>query len=1031
RLADMMGQPAPTSEQVAVIEAPLAPMLVVAGAGSGKTETMAARVVWLIANGLVEPRQVLGLTFTRKAAHELGERIAQRLLTLADVLAADGLPVPPGLERGRDELLGQRPTVHTYNGFALDLVTEHALASGLDPDLTMLSASASWQLAHDLVEARGDTLGIDASPATVTAALISLTSSLADHLVTPAAMRTEVERIRDHVTSIPLQHEGRRRAIPKPVAQAIAALDARAALAPLIEEFSARRREHGMLDFADQVSVAAHIARHVPEAGALARDLHRVVLLDEFQDTSVAQLELLAGLFGAGHATCAVGDPQQAIYGWRGASSASLQGFVDAFGTPEVPVLQRTLSTSWRNDQAPLALANRIAAPLREDSRAVAIPELRARPGAGEGAVEIHEAADERTEAAAIARWILARRAEDETHDATAAVLVRARRQIPALVEGLEAAGLTVEVVGLGGLLHRPEVADVRAVLECLEDPGRGDSLMRLLAGPRYRIGARDLAVLGRWRTHLARRRPTGTGDPAEDVGLLDALDDLPPADWSDPEGRQLSGPARDRLSELQHLLRSLRRRLGLPLQDLISAVITALGVDVALLSTAQTDPARALHDLEAFRSHAAEFERTAIDPGLGAYLALLDISEDKEAGLAVTAGTLEPDPRAVTVVTMHSAKGLEWDLVAVAGLTEGTVPSYDLRRAKEDETGRVRIPAPGWLGPLADAAVPTSLRGDAHILPELRWAEADTQVEAEEILQDYYARVGDESLVEDRRLVYVAVTRARRRVLLTSAAWRAGLRSPRPRSRYLQEAGTLVPERFHVREEIPEENPLERAARHASWPPPVGPAEQARATDAALITTHRGGPPVEATGPDAAAWEEMTRRVIADLAARRAPLTARAPSRMSASEVVARARDAQSAPWDLLRPLPRRPSADARRGTAFHAWLEQRLGAGTLLDLEDLEELAELDETDTGTHHAAELPDLAELRERFDASIWASRTPLVIEEPVSTVIGGIGVRGVIDAAYPDPEGTDGTEGVVILDWKTGRPPRGADRRAR
>src|SRR5690606_24482541 len=155
----------------------------------------------------------------------------------------------------------------------------------------------------------------------------------------------------------------------------------------------------------------------------------------------------LTDLFGPGHPACAVGDPQQAIYGWRGASAASLAGFADAFATEEQPVLQRTLSTSWRNDEAVLAVANRLAGPLRSAGGGVGIPELQPRPGAGEGACEIIEAADERTEATAIAQWILARRAEDpdDAPPASAAVLVRARRQIPALVDGLEAAGLPTE----------------------------------------------------------------------------------------------------------------------------------------------------------------------------------------------------------------------------------------------------------------------------------------------------------------------------------------------------------------------------------------------------------------------------------------------------------------------------------------------------------------------------------------------------------------------------------------------------------
>ena len=1023
QLAALLEQPPPTDEQIAVIEAPLAPMLVVAGAGSGKTETMASRVVWLIANALIEPRQVLGLTFTRKAAHELAERISARLAMLATALRAEGLPLPPGLERGQDDLVGQRPLVHTYNGFALDLVREHALAVGVDPELTMMSTSASWQLAHSLVESWDDSLDLDSSPATLTAALISLTSSLADHLATPSQLAQHLTQVHDHLAGIPLQVEGRRRTTPKAVAKVLDSLESRLALIPLLERFAEVRTERAALDFADQVSLAAKIARTVPAAGRLARRMHRVVLLDEFQDTSVAQLEMLTDLFGPGHAACAVGDPQQAIYGWRGASAASLAGFARTFATDDQPVLQRTLSTSWRNDQAVLAIANRLAAPLRQAGAGITIPELHARPGAGEGAAEMIEASDERAEARAIAAWVQRRR--DETANGedvpSAAVLVRARRQIPALVEGLEEAGLVVEVVGLGGLLHRPEVADVRAVLHCAHDPGRGDALMRLLAGPRFRLGARDLAVLGRWRDRLASRTrgsaAPGSEDEAETVSLVDAVDDLPPAGWTDPSGRELSATGRERLRQVQQLLREVRRLLPLPLPDLITATVRALGVDLALL---ETDPtSRALADLEALRDHAAGFDRTAQRGGLAAYLDLLEISEDEEAGLAVTAAPeLAHDPSAVTIVTMHSAKGLEWDLVAVAGLTEGTVPSYNLRRAKTDESGRVRVPDNGWLGELASAAVPTALRGDAETLPDLAWAEADTQVEAEGLITEYQFAQGEESLREDRRLMYVAVTRARRRLLLTSAAWRSGVTTARPRSRYLTEATSLVPEQFRTVQHVPETNPLESQRAITQWPPAPGEAELAR--DRAEQLLDRVAQDEHAVPMADEQLAEVVRRAIVDLEQQAAAPTVHSPPRLSASQVVRQAQDPAGAAIDLLRPLPRRPSPAAARGTAFHAWLESRYEDPALLDLEDLVALAESADDSREDPAAA---DTATLRDAFEASPWADRTPIAVEQPVTTRVGQVAVRGVIDAVFAEPEGTGGRQGVLIVDWKTGRVP--------
>jgi DNA helicase-2/ATP-dependent DNA helicase PcrA len=1078
-LARMMGMPSPTEEQAAVIEAPTAPMLVVAGAGSGKTETMASRVVWLIANGIVQPRQVLGLTFTRKASHELSERITGRLRTLESAMRSEGLPLPPGLGRGNghgagDELLGQRPAVATYNGFALDLVTEHALRVGLDAEFTMMSPSASWQLAYELVEASDDSLDVDASPATLTAALISMTSSLADHLVTPRRLGEELRAISHHLTSIPLQDEGRRRTTPKAVADVLRACETRIALLPLLERFEAERVERAALDFSDQVRLAARIAREVPEAGRLERELHPVVLLDEFQDTSVAQLRMLADLYGPGHATCAVGDPQQAIYGWRGASAASLDGFVQAFSGEGAPVLQRTLSTSWRNDEAPLAVANTIAAPLREASTTVTIPELRARPGAGQGAVWALETTDERAEARAIAGWILDRRGgSPELPDAgavpagedgqdtppSAAVLVRARKQIPPIVEALEETGLPVQVIGLGGLLNRPEVADVRALLACVDDPGRGDWLMRLLAGPRFRLGARDMAALGGWRDRMAsRRRHRASGgddrggrgvDEADEISLIDAVDDLPPEEWADGTGRALTASARERLVDLQHILRRMRRRLSLPLPDLVWEAVRALGTDLALLETSGEQghgpagdregpaPADPLAALESFRDYAAAFERTAQHPGLGPFLALLEVSEDREAGLAMTTQDQEPDPTAVTVVTMHSAKGLEWDLVAVAGLEEGTVPSYDLRRAKTTEDGTVRVPDSGWLGPLAEASLPSSLRGDADILPQLEWQQADTQVEAEGLVQDFRFAQGEESLREDRRLMYVAVTRARSALLLTSAAWRGTQARPRPRSRYLAQVLPLVPDPFHERQEVPESNPLERERMDASWPPSPGEAEQRRERAAQALAGSGPDPcardPLTGDGAEDDALLEQTRRVVADLRAQRDALTVHSPVRLSASQIVARAQDPEAAARGMLQPLPRRPSASARRGTAFHSWLEQRFTAGTLLDLEDLTDLADLEEPwtggdgpvdDTGDDAAA----LARMRESFEVSSWAGRTPLAVEEPVTLTIGQIAVRGIIDAVYSDPEDPDG---VVIVDWKTGAPPTGARRRAR
>ena len=171
-------------------------------------------------------------------------------------------------------------------------------------------------------------------------------------------------------------------------------------------------------------------------------------------------------------------------------------------------------------------------------------------------------------------------------------------------------------------------------------------------------------------------------------------------------------------------------------------------------------------------------------------------------------------------------------------------------------------------------------------------------------------------------------------------------------------------------------------------------------------------------------------RRAIDDLEQQAAPPLVHSPPRLSASQVVHQAQDPRGAAIDLLRPLPRRPSPAAARGTAFHAWLESRYDSTALLDLEDVLDLGE----DEGPHR----DDLA-LREAFDSSQWAQRTPIVVEHPVQTRVGEIAVRGVIDAVFEDPDSPEnsdstdserpGARGVIIVDWKTGRVPRPAQLR--
>ena len=410
RIAQLVGQHPPTEEQRAVIEAPLRPSLVVAGAGSGKTETMAARVVWLVANGLVDPDQVLGLTFTRKAAGELSERVRRRLRGLVRAAAAEGVELPTGAAVV-DELA--RPHVSTYHAYAASLVADHALRLGVEPGARLLGEAAQWQLASQVVESWAGDLATSAATSTVVDAVLALSGALDEHLLDPEQARRGIEDLVDSLLATPAGTPPK--APYAKVRDLVASLGERARVLDLVADYRARKRAADSLDFGDQVALAARIARDVPEVGAAERERFRVVLLDEYQDTSYAQLVLLQALFTAGHPVTAVGDPHQSIYGWRGASPGGLARFPAAFPVVEEgpdgrerrrPADVVPLSTSWRNDVAILDAANAVAAPLRTGGARVDVPRLTPRPGAGDGVVQALVAWTVEDEADAVAAWV-------------------------------------------------------------------------------------------------------------------------------------------------------------------------------------------------------------------------------------------------------------------------------------------------------------------------------------------------------------------------------------------------------------------------------------------------------------------------------------------------------------------------------------------------------------------------------------------------------------------------------------------------
>ena len=1026
----------PTPEQTAIIAAPIEPVLVVAGAGSGKTETMASRVVWLVANGYAHPDEVLGLTFTRKAAGELAHRIRTRLGQLVRRF-------------GRDDQFAGEATVATYHSYAARVVTEHGLRAGYEPSARLLTEAARWQIADSLVRSyTGEMTGLNRAPSTVTDDVLALAGELAEHLVTPDELAAWTGRFFAAVQSLP----GR---VYKDVTDMLQRQQHRLTLLPLVRLYEQRKLDLEAMDFGDQMARAARVARDHPEVGAIERDRFRVVLLDEYQDTSHAQVVMLNALFGGGHPVTAVGDPCQSIYGWRGASAGTLDRFPSDFTGPggrNAWVLN--LSKSWRNRPEILDVANALSRPLRAAGAHVAelMPAQRVASSVGGRTVtcallptyadEADWIADSMLTAWRLSAGMPAAPAVEIPLEKrpTSAVLVRVRNQIPAIEEALRARGLPVEVVGLGGLLDTPEVRDVVCTLRVLADPTDGASLLRLLTGARWRIGPRDLVALHRRARALAAARATAVqadepddvvGDRLDDATLVEAM-----ADLGAPQ--QFSAEGYARLRAYGRELADLRRRLDQSLPDLIADIERTIGLDVevAVRGWAGGDAGLARGHLDALGDVAARYAGETDGGTLAGFLAFLAAAEEEERGLEP--GQVDVVEGAVQILTAHAAKGLEWDVVSVAGLARGVWPG-SARSSDHYLMGMGVLPFP--------------LRGDSLGLPRFDLSAAQDQKDVAGALTAFRRAWREHDEREERRLAYVAVTRPRRLLLCSAYWWGDGVKRPRGPSVFLDEIRATCLEGAGVVDvwtpEPPADagNPSAELVATAQWPAdPLGPRRPAMAAAADLIRRMIANPDPEAAsefielaesdisigdraglaadvvglaedglGEDAEIerWRREAALLLAEReerAQRDGPIEVAVPPHLSVTQLVALRRDPQALARSLRRPLPQRPTPHARRGTAFHAWLEQRFGSVRLLDVDELPGAADDD--------AAPDEELAALREAFLAGEWADRTPVEVEVPFATTIAGVVVRGRMDAVFADPGGR-----YDVIDWKTGRRP--------
>jgi DNA helicase-2/ATP-dependent DNA helicase PcrA len=636
---------------------PGGPLLVLAGAGSGKTRVITRRIAWLAQNG-VAPEHVLALTFSAKAAEEMRTR-AEELL-----------------EDPYEELV-----CTTFHSFCVRLLQEEALDAGFDPFFH--PATPADRLA--LLMERLDSLDVRhhdmrGNPAPFLAKVIERIDRLKDEMVSAEEYLAWAEGLAASAEDVERDLSERE-----------------AEFARLYADHDRLLDEIGAMDFGEMIVRAIRLLEERPAARRRVSERYRAVLVDEYQDTNFAQKELLRLLVAEHRNVIVVGDDDQSIYRFRGASRKNILEFQDTF--PDARVVR--LETNYRSHQTILEAAHAVVAP-NEHRLEKKLRSGRSQTAAGLEPVSFWRCENERAQAQAVAAE-LERLIADGIDPAATAVLVRSVRNEGQLVAtALEERGIPYRLVGGAGFFERSEVRDLLAWLRLLADPHDSRAVVRALMRPPVELGPVDLARC----TMIARRRKSDMVS-----ALRAALDspDVPPE-------------ARERIETFLKLHRSACRAFDEMRPDLfVHRLIERIGLRKQHLFSARSESLERLVNIAKFADLAAAWVRRR--PGRSSRDFAEYVTAVAAAGLREDEAVVHGHPSAVQVMTMHGAKGLEFDCVYVLGVQQNRMPGR--RRSSE-------------------------LVPDALLKEELPSSSTEAHVS------------------EMRRLLYVAMTRARRRVVLS-----------------------------------------------------------------------------------------------------------------------------------------------------------------------------------------------------------------------------------------------------------------------
>ncbi len=1096
----------PTDEQTKVIEAPLgSPVLVIAGAGAGKTEVMSSKIVYMVTNGLVKPNEILALTFANKATQELDQRIKARLNKIRRNM---------GQRISYFEEEYNTPKTSTYNAFALMIVQDYGYKIGISPLTRLITDGEVWQIFYRIVQDWQEDLHEEVSQSDMPEYAYRLYQEISEHGLS-------IQTVKEKMTSFAKELEDNAKSrnkfkISSKITEITDSLRVRVSILPVIQAYVDYKKQNNLMDFADQLRLAIEIVDRCPEIVQEYKNRYKVVLLDEYQDTSSSQINLLSKIFN-GHDVIAVGDPKQAIYGWRGASIGAIENFDEKFSSSSAKTRFLTLSVSWRNSKNILDYANTVCQDLYDlaEDYSFDMPKLQPHEKTTDGQIVVTQGTDLQESFEIIARYIY----ENKLPDEKVAIICRRKSIFTKIQEELSKLGIKSQKVGLDGLLMQNVIQDLLAFLRVSVDNTANKYLLRIF--DMMNFGVRDMFLYNEWTKHISFEL---TGD-RRTLNITDCLEILPQTGWYpqklapnntvsvsedssknsnglsdknedknvDQSTRGISAEAVRRLEYISKCVNKIRRNLNLSLEEQVKQAIRITGLDIQAEVDINNDEenlslrtfCELARKFDAERTEGAGFVHNGSDTLLASFLGWLDATEKMRENLSSTISPATADT--VQILTIHAAKGLEWDTVIVPELIEGKFPSVKggTRYVKVSDSFinpyEKFVLASGWLTDKGN--LPYELRDDAQYLPAFDMNAYKEEPTSTKYIDEYRKEIGQHLLNEELRLAYVVFTRAKKTLVLSAHNFATNVVDKRKIvSRYVYtalndyEGEVFISPEYYKDVQVNQENIYYRSPI-VLWPK----LDYNRIKDE-IFETHyinvladvdwekyqfpnnyellkqykdlsleefetefllKGIDKVDSDSFDSKYYqnglyankyvfnEEVfneLKLLLMELNKDSFALNITKPTRLATTSLIKRVEDEEMYLKNLRRPLPKLPSEAARLGTIFHDWVQSRQW--------DNEALFTLDEAGEGPSLSSqEKTKLSKWKTNFLNLSLVSECEFVEQEeeyeyPVlymdssgKSLIENYICR--IDAVLRDKDGQ-----YIVVDWKTGKVPQSESRKS-